>query len=271
MDRGADRSVRPRSERLDHDLSKRDRRRIRGQGASHRVGQSDAGVRRTRCATFRHPRVARHAPGQPARIVRLREERARPLSIELAAEGVRYERTYSPSTWTAPSHASLFYGAYLQDTPVDDASERASCRRTKSSFPSSRLQASCAKRAISPRDSPAEDSWRTRGTSGPASKPTLRIHSRPNRPTSATHGVSTAPTSFVAPPSGCTRTADAPFFLFVHTYDVHDRCPIPRFQVQDFLWPGPLSAGRAPTPERLLRPLDRACGPTNGRISRHRR
>jgi arylsulfatase A-like enzyme len=146
-----------------------------------------------------------------------------PALDRLAAEGVLYERTYSPSTWTAPSHASLFYGAYLQDTPT--------MMRAKNMLPEKR---ELPERPIA--SILRNAGYLTAGFTGGGylaypwdfktgfetyfaypQPPQSRDECDPRRFDGAE--------VFRRATEWLHRNGDQPFFLFVQTYDVHDRCP----------------------------------------------
>jgi arylsulfatase A-like enzyme len=155
----------------------------------------------------------------------------------LAAEGVLFERTYSPSTWTVPSHASLFYGAYLQDTPA--------MMRGREIVSA---DAALPERPISSilRDAGFVTAGFTGG--GFFTYPwdfmtgfeTYFAYPQPPETNDACD-----PRRFDGAEVFRRATEwlrgnhQAPFFLFVHTYDVHDRCPflIPRSDLPFANWP----------------------------------
>jgi len=151
-------------------------------------------------------------------------ESARTRALDrLAGEGVQYERAYAPSTWTIPSHASLFYGAYLPDTP-------GVLRETHQVPQTAELP-----------DRPIAEILRGAGylTAGFTGGGFLGY------PWDFARGFDTyfsylqsggvadlcgpqrfdGPEVFRRATEWLRRNHEAPFFLFVHSYDVHDRCP----------------------------------------------
>jgi hypothetical protein len=146
-----------------------------------------------------------------------------PALDQLASAGVQYDRAYAPSTWTIPSHASLFYGAYLPDTP--------GVLRETHQVPE----------AAALPDRPIAEVLRAAGylTAGFTGGGFLGY------PWDFSRGFDTyfsylqygttvelcgpqrfdGPEVFRRATQWLERNHGAPFFLFVHTYDPHDRCP----------------------------------------------
>jgi len=152
-----------------------------------------------------------------------REGARTPALDQLAGAGVQYQRAYAPSTWTIPSHASLFYGAYLPDTP-------GVLRETRQVPQTAELP-----------DRPIAEILRgvgylTAGFTGGGFLGYPWDFSRGfDTYFSYSQVVGTAPLCgpqrfdgpevFRRATEWLRRSHGAPFFLFVHTYDVHDRCP----------------------------------------------
>ncbi len=146
-----------------------------------------------------------------------------PALDQLAAEGVLYQRAYAPSTWTVPSHASLFYGAHLPDTPW--------ALRTTRRVPET---ASLPDRPIA--EILREAGYLTAGFTGGGFLGRAYDFSRgfgtyfSYAQALATGGVCDprrfdGPEVFRRATEWLEQHRGSPFFLFVHTYDVHDRCP----------------------------------------------
>ncbi|MEE9608842.1 MAG: sulfatase [Myxococcota bacterium] len=145
-----------------------------------------------------------------------------PTLDRLAAEGVAFESAYSPSTWTMPSHASLFYGVHSFAFPDDF------------------------------------HKWRLPDWPDPSTRPLAEVFRDAGYLTAGFTGggllselfgfADGFDTYFAYEPSGgktawcppdrldgaevfertrrwLDRNSSLPFFLFVHTYDVHDVCP----------------------------------------------
>jgi arylsulfatase A-like enzyme len=196
-----------------------------------------------------------------------REQARTPALDGLAAQGVQYQRAYAPSTWTVPSHASLFYGAYLPDTP-------AVLRGGKLVPETTDLP-----------DRPIAETLREAGylTAGFTGGGFLGFpwdfwrgfDSYYGYPPQGASSSGCNPLRFDGPEvfrratEWLERHHGDPFFLFVHTYDVHDRCP---FYNPNDLAPGanPFDAG--PSLERadrreLLRYYDRLIEETDRRLA----
>ena len=147
-----------------------------------------------------------------------------PALDQLAASGMMYERAYAPSTWTVPSHASLFYGAYLPETPgVLRASGVVLTGAELPDRPIAEILGAAGYQtaaftgggflAASPWDfSRGFDSYYAYAepTVGDAPCDERRFD---------------GPEVFRRAIRWLERNHGNPFFLFVHTYDVHDRCP----------------------------------------------
>lgn len=158
-----------------------------------------------------------------------------PVLDGLARRGTLFSDAYSPSLWTLPSHVSLLYGAHLPDTPDS--------LRTKG-------------RAAAALDIPAEPlpelvrrqgyttaAFTGGGFVGPPfdfstgfdvfyafQQTPAQDECRPER--------FDGPQVFDRASAWLRVNAHRPFFLFVHTYDVHDRCPFVPAGSGDFgTWP----------------------------------
>jgi arylsulfatase A-like enzyme len=146
-----------------------------------------------------------------------------PALDQLAAAGVQYQRAYAPSTWTVPSHASLFYGAYL---PASPGVLRESQRTPKTAELPDRPISEILRGA----------GYLTAGFTGGGflgypwdffrGFDTYFSYSQPAGvvdPCSSQRF--DGPEVFRRATRWLERNHGAPFFLFVHTYDAHDRCP----------------------------------------------
>lgn len=140
-----------------------------------------------------------------------------PALDALAKEGVWYRHAYSPSLWTLPSHASLFYGRHLGAMPPPD----------DASVPRLRALAELLREA----------GYLTAGFTGGGfmshnfdfsrgfdlyyafPQPKLQAGSCPPERLDGTQVFAGAEAWLRE------RGRRAPFFLFLHTYDIHDRCP----------------------------------------------
>jgi arylsulfatase A-like enzyme len=161
-----------------------------------------------------------------------RREARTPVLDALAAAGVRYERAYSASTWTRPSHQSLLYGIQPRALPgtafhevppegwkfdtfesVAEAFRRAgylTAAFTGGGFVAANLGLG---RGFDTYFMYAGGSKQP-GTCDPARFDGAEVFSRATR--------------------WLRRRAGAPFFLFVHTYEPHDRCPVTPARKQHF-------------------------------------
>jgi arylsulfatase A-like enzyme len=163
-----------------------------------------------------------------------RKQARTPELDQLAESGVMYERAYAPSTWTVPSHASLFYGAHLPYTPA--------ALRESGLVPAS----------VELPDRPIAEILRAAGyrtaafTGGGflAAAPwdysrgfdTYFAYAEPvGMSVSCSAQRFDGPEVFRRAIQWLEENHRDPFFLFVHTYDVHDRCP--------FYEPGALAPG----------------------------
>jgi arylsulfatase A-like enzyme len=161
-----------------------------------------------------------------------------PALDALGHDGIWYAQAYSPSTWTLPSHASLLFGNFIEVIAA-----------TPSTTP--------------PRESLAEvlraEGYLTAGfTGGGYVSPNLSFdrgfdtYFAFKAPTVTD---SCQPDRFDGEPVFRRATAwlrdrgQSPFFLFVHTYEVHDRCPFGKLTPKGFVpWPRVPEQNR----ERLL-------------------
>jgi arylsulfatase A-like enzyme len=139
----------------------------------------------------------------------------------LAREGTVYEQAYSPSTWTLPSHVSLFFGSNLPETP---AILRRDARIAADTSIADRSLATILRGA----------GYLTAGFTGggfldwpfdlPRGFDTYFAFQQPPRTACAAERFDGA-TVFARALVWLRTNHQRPFFLFVHTYDVHDRCP----------------------------------------------
>jgi arylsulfatase A-like enzyme len=170
-----------------------------------------------------------------------------PVMDALARSGLWYTAAYSASTWTYPSHASLLAGAYPTallppgakpppDTPIPQslahwfgAAGYVTAGFTGGGFMS--------------------DKW-----GFPEGFDTFFMYEQPRHPEGGCpddrlDGAAV----FARAGKWLDANAAQPFFLFVHTYDVHDRCPIWPTGIGPFEdWPDPGPTGR----DRLVKYYD---------------
>jgi arylsulfatase A-like enzyme len=184
-----------------------------------------------------------------------------PFLDAFARSGVVYDRAYSPSTWTVPSHASLFFGLHLPTT--------VSILEQKKLLPA---DAALPNRPLA---SILQDAgYLTAGFTGggflswaydfPRGHDTFLQYSYGTKaPTECLPNRFDGPEVFRRAAEWLRANGTHPFYLFVHTYDVHDRCP--------FITPG-TSAWEGwsdLTPERnqeLLAYYDRLIAETDQRM-----
>jgi arylsulfatase A-like enzyme len=151
-----------------------------------------------------------------------RKNRARtPAFDAMARDGVLYETAYSPSTWTVPSHLALFYGLPagalfpLRDdggrSPDAEAVPLAEVLR-RSGFLTAAFTGGGY---LSPFWGFARGFDTYLSFQSPGALPGVC-------PMSRFDGAEV----FGRATEWLQRHATAPFFLFIHTYDVHDRCPV---------------------------------------------
>ncbi|MBX3025602.1 sulfatase [bacterium] len=146
-----------------------------------------------------------------------------PVLDRLANSGVMFTDAYSPAMWTLPSHASLFYGAHLPDTPAGlRAQQRDAAALDIPEQPLAELL--------------RQHGWTTAGFTGGGFlglpfdfRRGFDVYYEFAQPT---HVADACPPDrfdggevFRRADNWLRANGDRPFFLFVHTYDVHDRCP----------------------------------------------
>ncbi|MEO8605509.1 MAG: sulfatase [bacterium] len=183
-----------------------------------------------------------------------------PVLDQLAASGVRYTNAYSPSLWTLPSHASLLYGRFVSNIPQ-------SLRRNDVPIP-----AGVPERPIAAALTDA--GYRTAAFTGGGFVSQkflfgIGFESYWCYPTPPAPKGACRPDRFDGP-EVFKRAGDwlrqlpsqAPFFLFVHTYDQHDRC--------EFLSTAPGLAAWPPLPtdrrQALLRHYDELISSSDERL-----
>lgn len=168
-----------------------------------------------------------------------------PTLDALAREHTWYANSYSASGWTYPSHAALFYGRYPATVPPVRLAAR---------HPSTRGQ---------PRPKPVPELFRDAGyltaafTGGgylsnnwgfPTGFNTFFIFPQPPfAPDACSEERFDGAVVFGKARQWLKEYGRNPFFLLVHTYDVHDRCPV---------WPknvGPYEQWPDPGPEARKR------------------
>jgi arylsulfatase A-like enzyme len=145
-----------------------------------------------------------------------------PVLDGLARAGIMYTDAYSPAMWTLPSHAGLFYGTHLPDTPAGLASQ-------------GRAEAALGVPPLPLPELLRQHGYATAGFTGGGflglpfdfrrgfdtyyefPQPNLNGGCPPERFDGAE--------VFRRADAWLRDNGERPFFLFVHTYDVHDRCP----------------------------------------------
>lgn len=146
-----------------------------------------------------------------------------PTLDRLAREGVLYEHTYAPSTWTLPSHASMLFGLQPFVFPLKSIEEPIP---EWSGSPVRSLAAGL--RAAG---------YLTAGITGGGFVSEIYgfahgfdRYDSVSPGTGSEEGCSPerfdGPTVFERARSWLRARGGTPFFLFVHTYDAHDRCPL---------------------------------------------
>jgi arylsulfatase A-like enzyme len=146
-----------------------------------------------------------------------------PALDELAQTATLYEHAYSPSTWTLPSHFSMFRGVQPRSAPSGGKEIEAS------------LAADTTPLVTVFRDAGYLTAAFTGG--GYVSYPwgfSEGFDSYHSYQQSSSTRVRCPPERFDGPEvlrrtrEWLRENGDRPFFLFVHTYDAHDRCPLRR-------------------------------------------
>lgn len=145
-----------------------------------------------------------------------------PVLDALARAGVMFTDAYSPAMWTLPSHASLFYGVHLPDTPnglVTNHREAAALGVPPLPLPEILRQHGYATAGFTGGGFLGLPFDFHRG---------FDIYYQFPQPTE-TNGCPPqrfdGEQVFQRADQWLRIYGDRPFFLFVHTYDVHDRCP----------------------------------------------
>jgi arylsulfatase A-like enzyme len=140
-----------------------------------------------------------------------------PALDRLAREGTLYENAYSPSTWTSPAHAALMHGLYpsaLARRQSEEANEKP--------LLAERLRASGYRTAAFTGGGYLAGVFGLEGGFG--------TYYTFEQPSTATEGCSPerfdGEEVFGRAAKWLAGNADLPFFLFIHTYDAHDRCPV---------------------------------------------
>jgi arylsulfatase A-like enzyme len=161
-----------------------------------------------------------------------------PALNRLAAEGVWYANAYSASNWTYPSHAALLHGVYPASLPLLDQPARTTVRASPPSLG----------------ELFRKGGYLTAGfTGGGFVSATWGFHKgfdayyayartgerRERCPPDRFDG----PTVFAEATRWLQGNARHPFFLFIHTYDAHDRCEVVTVPVFT-PWPDPGPDGR---------------------------
>lgn len=184
-----------------------------------------------------------------------------PTLDALARDNVWYARSYSASLWTYPSHASLLYGLY------------------PASLPSPSVAAGYEADPSRPRPKPLPELFRDAGyvTAGftgggflsdkwafPVGFNTYFMFQQPSTDTRTCDPKRfDGPLTFGKAREWLRRQGSNPFFLFVHTYDAHDRCPV---WPKDLPWyepfPDPGPAGR----DRVIAYYDRLIARVDGLV-----
>ena len=154
-----------------------------------------------------------------------------PAVDRVAAEGVLYEQTYSPSTWTVPSHRSLFFGLYpAASNPDATVPPGVPTPDTKKLRPlAERFRDAGYLTAGFTGGGYLSDNFgfgRGFDTYYMFEQPTGRCD--PER----FDGQQVASRAV----RWLQERGHAPFFLFVHTYDAHDRCPFETPGSNGFAW-----------------------------------
>lgn len=185
-----------------------------------------------------------------------------PALDRIGAAGVVYEDAYSPSTWTVPSHASLFFGLHIPTTVTNLTQKNL---LPKDTAIANRPLASILR----------DNGYLTAGFTGggflssaydfPRGHDVFLQYSQGRKPvTGCMPERFDGPEVFRQATEWLRANGSQPFYLFVHTYDVHDRCP--------FIMPGtsPWEGFSALTPERhqeLLAYYDSLIARTDQRLA----
>ena len=158
-----------------------------------------------------------------------------PVLDGLARRGTLFTDAYSPSLWTLPSHSGLFYGAHLPSPPAGLRGQgRADAALGIPALPLPEILR---------RHGYATAAFTGGGFLGPpfdfargfetffAFQP---VYTKESCPPERFDG----PAVFRRAEAWLRANKHRPFFLFVHTYDVHDRCPfVPPGSGEFGAWP----------------------------------
>ena len=145
-----------------------------------------------------------------------------PVLDALAQRGTLFTDAYSSSLWTLPSHTGLFYGTHLPDTPAGLRGQgRAEAALDIPALPLPELlrQQGYATAAFTGGGFLAPPFDFLRGFD--VFYAFQQGHTKESCPPARFDG----PEVFRRAEAWLRANTHRPFFLFVHTYDVHDRCP----------------------------------------------
>lgn len=128
----------------------------------------------------------------------------------LGLNGLWYRQAYSPATWTLPSHASLLWGTFLEAVPLEP-------------------------RFVSLTETLRNAGYLTAGFTGGGwvstalgfdrGFDTFYSYTQPPNPETCPPDRFDGTEVFERAAAWLRDRGQAPFFLFVHTYEAHDRCP----------------------------------------------
>ncbi len=146
-----------------------------------------------------------------------------PALDALGRAGVWYRNAYSPSAWTLPSHASLFYGQHLASVPEQAFGADPNTPGRRWSLAELLRRAGYLTVGFTGGGYLATNFGFSRGfdtyyafeqvTSAPGTCPPERLDGKE---------------VFARAETWLRERGRAPFFMFLHTYDIHDRCPFRR-------------------------------------------
>lgn len=154
-----------------------------------------------------------------------RTEARTPVLDAFGKSGVWYTQAYSPSAWTLPSHASLLYGLNLAAVPI---------RASQPGKPPAPHADALSVAEILHRAGYLTAGFTGGGYLAPSFAFDRGFDTYYAFPQNKTDLTTCAPQRFDGPEVFRRGTewlrarGRAPFFLFLHTYDVHDRCPFQR-------------------------------------------
>ena len=162
-----------------------------------------------------------------------------PTLDALASSGVWYSNSYSASTWTYPSHAALLYGLYPASLPALESYTAIPPPPLPHNLPQVFRERGYVTAAFTG-GGYMSDRWGF--TTGFDS---FYMFPQPAQTKGCTQDRFDGPVVFDRAEQWLGENAARPFFLFVHTYDVHDRCPVWPAGVGAYdRWPDPGPAGR---------------------------